>query len=206
MDGVELLRRRRRGVPVGDRLALVFAVGLLVVQALGNNEGATGVEPRGFDAGAAVILAGATALVFTARRAPSVSSLGALALTVVWYQVGYTSGLINVPYLLAFYQLGVTGDRRRQLLVGGVTVAGMLVAMLAAGDESVTSVAAALGWTVAAMLFGEVTHNRQALMAAYEAGPCGPRRSATPRRSAGWPRPGWRSPATSTTCWPTPCR
>lgn len=169
MDGVDLLRHRRRGVPVGDRLALAFAVGLLVVQALGNNEGATGVEPRGFDAGAALLLAGAVGLVVGARRAPGVCALGALAVTVAWYQSGYTSGLINVPCLLAFYQVGLTGDRRRQLLVGGVTVAAMLVAMLAAGDESVTSVAAAVGWTMAAILFGEATHNRRALMAEYEA-------------------------------------
>ena len=165
---MERLRRGRRGLPVGDRLALGFAVALLGVQALANNEGATGVEPRGFDAGAALLLGGAVALVVAGRRAPSVGALGLLALTVAWYRSGYTSGVINVPYLVAFYLVGATGDRRRQLAVGGTAVAVMLVAMLAAGDESVTSVAGAIGWTVAGMLFGEATHSRRALLAEYE--------------------------------------
>ena len=156
-------------VPAGDRVALVFAMALLAVQALGSNEGAVGVSPRGLDEGAALLLGGGFALVVTARRAPGVSALGTLALSVVWYQSGYTSGLMNVPCLLAFYQVGATGDRRRQLTVGGVAVAAMLVAMLAAGEESVTSVAGAVGWTMAAILFGEATHNRRALMAEYEA-------------------------------------
>ncbi len=154
---------------MGDRVALTFALALLVVQALRNNEGASGIDPRGFDAVAALLLAPAVALAVAARWAPARSALGLLALTVTWYQLGYTSGVINVPYLVGFYLLGATGDRRRQLLAGGVAMAAMLVSMLGAGDESVSSVAAAVGWTVSAMLFGEVTHNRRALLAEYEA-------------------------------------
>jgi signal transduction histidine kinase len=156
-------------MPVGDRVALTFVLAVLVVQAVRNNEGASGVEPRGFDVGAVLLLAVGTALAVAARRAPARCALGLLGLTVAWYLIGYTSGLINVPYLVGFYFLGATGDRRRQLLVGGIALSAMLVSMLAAGDESVSSVAAAVGWTMAALLFGEVTHNRRALLAEYEA-------------------------------------
>ncbi|HEX2272328.1 MAG TPA: histidine kinase [Acidimicrobiales bacterium] len=164
-----MLRTSRRGLPLGDRAALTFAFALLVVQALRNNEGASGVDPRGFDGMAALLLAAAVALAVAARWAPARAALGLLALTVAWHQSGYTSGVINVPYLVGFYLLGATGDRRRQLVVGGVAVTAMLVGMIGAGDESVTSVAAAVGWTMAALLFGEVTHNRRALVAEYEA-------------------------------------
>lgn len=154
---------------MGDRVALTFVLALLVVQALRNNEGASGVDPRGFDVGAVLLLAVGAALAVAARWAPAWCALGLLALTVAWYQIGYTSGLINVPYLVGFYFLGATGDRRRQLLAGGITLSALLVGMLAAGDESLSSVAAAVGWTMAALLFGEVTHSRRALLAEYEA-------------------------------------
>jgi signal transduction histidine kinase len=154
---------------VGDRVALTLVLAMLVVQALRNNEGASGVDPRGFDVGAVLLLAVAAALAVAACRAPARCALGLLGLTVAWYLIGYTSGLINVPYLVGFYFLGATGDRRRQLFVGGIALSAMLVGMLAAGDESVSSVAAAVGWTMAALLFGEVTHNRRALLAEYEA-------------------------------------
>ncbi|MDQ4097018.1 MAG: histidine kinase [Actinomycetota bacterium] len=163
------LHHGRRGLPVGDRVALTFALALLAVQALNNNEGARGVDARDFDAGAALVLAGAFALALAARRTPAIAALGVLGLTVVWYTSGYTSGVINVPYLVIYYLLGATGDRQRQLLVGGFAVVVMLVAMLAAGDESVSDAAAAIGWTMAALLFGEASHNRRALFGEYEA-------------------------------------
>jgi hypothetical protein len=39
---------------------------------------------------------------------------------------------------------------------------------LAGGDESISSATAAAGWTVAAILLGEQSHARRALLAHYE--------------------------------------
>lgn len=111
----------------------------------------------------------ASVLAALALRFPATGALGNLVLTLVWYSVGYTSAAIHVPYLVAFYLLGTTGDRRRQFGVGGVAVVGASVAMLVGSDESAVSAASAVGWTLVALVFGELGHSRRALMAEYQA-------------------------------------
>lgn len=150
-----------------DRVALGVAVALVAVQSLSESEPAVGVDPRAFDAGAAALLTGACALVALGRRAPATGALGNLVVTVVWYRMGYLSGLVNVPFLATLYLVGATGDRRRQLLVGGIAVLSSAFAMLGPGNEPLTSTAGAIGWTLAGILFGELTHNRRALLAEY---------------------------------------
>lgn len=80
-----------------DRVALGAAVALLAVQSLSESEPAAGVDRRAFDAGAAALLTVACALVALGRRAPATGALGNLVVTVVWYRMGYLSGLVNVP-------------------------------------------------------------------------------------------------------------
>ena len=130
-------RRPLLGLPVGDLAALAVAFVLVGLQVISGNTGSD--EGRGFDGWAVLLLAGAVALACAGRRAPASAALGSLVLTVAWYLAGYTSGLINVPYLVSFYLLGATGDRRRQYLVGGIAVVSVPVAVLLVGDDSLAS-------------------------------------------------------------------
>jgi len=141
---------------------------LVAIQAVGNTTTESVERARSFDVGALVLLAAACGFVVLGRRAPAVAASGVLLLTLAWYQIGYTNRLVNVPYLVAFYLLGASGDRVKQLIVGGVAVTGSAVGILTS-EEPATSAAAAVGWTLAAILFGELTHSRRALVAEYEA-------------------------------------
>ena len=38
-----------------------------------------------------------------------------IALTVIWYQFGYTHSIVNLLALIAYYRLGLTGDRKREI-------------------------------------------------------------------------------------------
>lgn len=112
---------------------------------------------RALDAGAAVVAGAAFGLAALGVRVPATGALGNLVLTLAWYCFGYTSSIVHVPYLVAFYLLGTTGDRRRQIGVGGIAVVGASVAMVAGSDESAASAASAAGWTLVALLCGELT-------------------------------------------------
>lgn len=153
----------RRRLPVGDRVAVGAISALLLVLVLGNTGSGSESADRPLDFGAAWLLALGTSFAVMARRAPATGALGALAVTISWYAVGYESALVNVPHLAAFYLLGASGDRRRQLLVGGLAVVVTGAAVIAAGEGS-ASVAAAIGWTITPILFGELTYNRRALL------------------------------------------
>jgi signal transduction histidine kinase len=161
------MRGPLRSLPLADRAVFVVVGALVVIASLASRpEGsATG---RGLDVIAVALLAAGVGFAVLAARAAATGALGALAVIMVWYGLGYRSGLINLPFLMAFYLLGATGDRVRQLTVGGLAVALSLIGMLAAGNESVSSAAAAIGWILAAILFGQLTHDRRALIAELE--------------------------------------
>ena len=165
---MNVVRGSPRGLPVGRLVAVAATIALVGLQAAADSAGAYDVNGRGVDVRAALILAAAAGLVWFGRRAPGTAALGNVALTVGWYLAGYTGWLINIPYLISFYLLGATGDRRRQLVVGGSAVSFAAVAMLEAGGESLASAAAVVGWTMAAILLGESIHNRRALLVEYE--------------------------------------
>jgi len=159
-DATAALRRR---LPVGDRVAIGAITVLLVVLLLGSTGSGSESGDRAFDFGAVWLLALGTGFAVMARRAPATGALGTLAVTVAWYSIGYSTSFVNLPHLVAFYLLGVSGDRRKQLLVGGLAVAVTGVATLAAGEPS-SSVAGAVGWTIVPILFGELAFNRRALL------------------------------------------
>ncbi len=164
---MSLMREPLRSLPLADRAVFVVVGVLVVIASLANRvEGsATG---RGLDVLAVALLAVGLGFAALAVRAPATGALGTLVVIMVWYGVGYRSGLINLPFLIAFYLLGATGDRFRQLAVGGLAVALSLIGMLVAGNQSASSAAAAVGWILAAVLFGQVTHDRRALVAELE--------------------------------------
>jgi signal transduction histidine kinase len=161
------MRGPLRSLSLADRAVFVVVGALVVLASLASRpEGsATG---RGLDVIAVALLAAGLGFAALAARAAATGALGTLVVIMVWYGLGYRSGLINLPFLIAFYLLGATGDRVRQLAVGGLAVALSLIGMLAAGNESASSAAAAIGWILAAILFGQVTHDRRALIAELE--------------------------------------
>jgi signal transduction histidine kinase len=159
----------RRGWPTAGWLVAIVAVALLALQSVGQRDLEDATDGRSIDALAALLLAGAASCAIAARRYPATGALATLAFSLTWYAVGYTSSLVNVPHLVAFYFLGASGDRRRQLAVGALAVAGATVGMIGEGGQSTASTASAIGWTVAAVLLGEVMWNRQALLAEYRA-------------------------------------
>jgi signal transduction histidine kinase len=164
---VSVMRGPLRSLPLADRAVFVVVAVLVVIASLANRVEGSGTG-RGLDVLAVALLAAGLGFAALAVRAPATGALGALAVIMVWYGVGYRSGLINLPFLVAFYLLGATGDRVRQLAVGGLAVALSLIGMLVAGNQSASSAAAAVGWILAAVLFGQVTHDRRALVAELE--------------------------------------
>jgi signal transduction histidine kinase len=161
------MRGPLRSLPLADRAVFVVVAVLVVIASLANRVEGPGTG-RGLDVLAVALLAAGLGFAALAVRASATGALGALAVIMVWYGVGYRSGLINLPFLVAFYLLGATGDRVRQLAVGGLAVALSLIGMLVAGNQSASSAAAAVGWILAAVLFGQVTHDRRALVAELE--------------------------------------
>jgi signal transduction histidine kinase len=161
------MRGPLRSLPLADRAVFVVVGALVVLASLASRpEGsATG---RSMDVIAVALLAAGLGFAALATRAAATGALGTLVVIMVWYGLGYRSGLINLPFLIAFYLLGATGDRVRQLAVGSLAVALSLIGMLAAGNESASSAAAAIGWILAAILFGQLTHDRRALIAELE--------------------------------------
>lgn len=152
----------------GDRIAVGAAVLIVVVIAVSGGDAGRAVEGRPVDVVGVALLAVAVGFAALGRFAAATGALGNLALTLVWYRLGYTSPLVHVPYLIAFYELGATGDRRREVGVGAVTIVAIAVAMLTAG-QSTTSAVLAIGWTLAALLFGDAVRSRRDLRAEYEA-------------------------------------
>jgi signal transduction histidine kinase len=150
-----------------DRVALALGLLLLLVLAFPGGEEDAVDASRSFDAGAAALLAAALMLLLVRKRFPGLVVLTIIVLTSVWYLSGYANPLINIPTLIAFYNLGTTGDRRRQIGVGAIAVAMPVVAVLVISPEPVTEVFDAAGYPLIAMLFGEIVHSRRQLLIQY---------------------------------------
>jgi signal transduction histidine kinase len=145
-----------------DRVALGLAAVVIVLAAAStDNPAADGVTERALDGWAALLLVAAGAGLLASRRFPGVAALAVLGVSSVWYGVGYTSGLVNVATLIAFYRLGASEGRRRRFAVSVIAVTALLVGMVAVGDESVQSGLTAAGYVVMAVLFGEFVRNRE---------------------------------------------
>jgi CheY-like chemotaxis protein len=73
--------------------------------------------PQGGDPGGRAV-----ALLAARKRAPALTALAVVGLSILSYSLDYTSRLIDAPTLAAFFTLGTTGDRMREVGVGGVTL------------------------------------------------------------------------------------
>lgn len=149
-----------------DRSAAAAVTLLMALLALSDGAAPTSSD-AGHSLGAVSLLALAAGAAAATWRAPAAGAVATLALTMAWYQVGYSGSLINVPYLVAFYLLGTSGDRLRQGLVGGAAVALAGAATLATSSPAIEAVTA-VGWTVAALVIGELHHSRAVLRAELE--------------------------------------
>src|SRR4030095_6217114 len=148
---VSVMRGPLRSLPLADRAVFVVVGALVVLASLASRPEGSGTG-RSMDVSAVALLAAGLGFAALATRAAATGALGTLVVIMVWYGLGYRSGLINLPFLIAFYLLGATGDRVRQLAVGSLAVVLSLIGMLAAGNESASSAAAAIGWIFVAML------------------------------------------------------
>jgi signal transduction histidine kinase len=144
-----------------DRVALGLAAVVIVLAAASTDNPADGVTERALDGWAALLLVAAGGVVLGSRKFPAIAAVAVLGVSFVWYGVGYTSGLINVATLIAFYRLGGSGRQRRTFAACSAAVATLLVGMVAVGDESVQSALTAAGYIVVAVLFGEFVRTRE---------------------------------------------
>src|SRR5262245_43478503 len=112
------MRGPLRSLPLADR-AVFVVVGVLVIIAsfASRVEGST--AGRGLDMLAVALLAAGLGFAALAMRAAATGALGALAVVMVWYGLGYHSGLIDVPFLFAFYLLWSDGGAGRAVGGGG---------------------------------------------------------------------------------------
>lgn len=147
-----------------DRVALGFAGVVIVLAAASTDNPAAGMSQRDLDGWAALLLVAAGAFLLGTRRFPGTVALAVLGVSFVWYGVGYTSGLVNVATLVAFYCLGTSEGGWRSFAVSGIAVTTLLVGMVVLGDESVREGLTAAGYVVMAVLFGEFVRNRQLLV------------------------------------------
>ena len=147
-----------------DRVALGLAAVVIVLAAASTDNPAAGATRRDLDGWAALLLVAAGLILVGSRRFPGTVALAVLGLSLLWYGVGYTSGLVNVATLMAFYRLGMSEGERRTFAVAAVAVAALLVGMVVIGEESVQSALTAAGYIVMAVLFGEFIRNRQVLV------------------------------------------
>lgn len=121
---------------------------------------------RPLDAIAVGLLVSATALLLAHRRFPGPMALAILALNFWWHAAGYASEAINVPTVLAYFSVGLTGRRPVQWGVGALTAV-LLVGSVAVTGGPWTTLIDAIGWTAAAILLGEVVRSRGELLAHY---------------------------------------
>jgi signal transduction histidine kinase len=145
-------------------VALGLAAVVVVLAGASTDNPGAGATDRDLDGWAALLLVTAGLFLVGSRRFPGSATLAVLGVSLVWYGVGYTSGLINVATLIAFYCLGASEDERRTFAVAGVAVAALLVGMVVFGDESVPSGLTATGYIVMAVLFGEFVRSRRLLV------------------------------------------
>jgi signal transduction histidine kinase len=150
---------------VADRVAVGLGLLVLPIFALSNEP--TGRPTRHVDGLAVVLLVATTALLLLRRRFPGTITLAVTGLGSLWYIHGYTNGVINAVMLVAFYNLGTTGDRKRQIGVGVVALAIPWLNIALFTDIPLTDGIDAVGYPLAAILFGEIVRSRRLLLAEY---------------------------------------
>lgn len=156
------------------RVAVVLVTVLLPLAVLGSEDPPEeGDVSRGLDAVSLGLLAVAVLAMLASRRFPGSAVVVSMVAVSTWYDLGHTSGLITPAVLVVFYQLGYTGDRRRQFGLGLPAISLPLLSNLFSGDSIWDKITSgdwpidAVGWPIAAMLLGELVRNRRLLLDEY---------------------------------------
>ncbi len=152
---------------MADRVALGFAAVVVAVAAASSNEPAADSASRGLDGWAVALVSVALAVTLASRRVPGTAAAVVLVLGFVWYGVGYTSGLINVATLIAFYRLGASEASGPKIAVTASAVAAVLVNVGVFSEAGWSEALTAAGYTVMAVLFGELVRHRRLLLEQY---------------------------------------
>lgn len=152
---------------MADRVALGFAAVVIALAAAASNEPSAESAARDLDGWAVVLLGAALAMTMASRRLPGTVAIVVLVLGFVWYGVGYTSGLINVATLIAFYRLGTSEAPGPKVAVTATAVAAVLVSIGVVADDGWSEALTAAGYTVMAVLFGELVRHRRLLLEQY---------------------------------------
>lgn len=140
---------------------------MLVVFATESDDLASDVAPRTLDRVALLLCAAAGGLVLLRRRFPLTVVVGVLVVAGIWNSRGYTNGVINAAALIAYFTVGETGDRRKQVAALALTTVPLVAYMTVAGAPWWWLVPNT-GWPLAAVLFGELSRSRRALLDAYQ--------------------------------------
>jgi len=144
----------------------LVVVGFLVVE--GRSEPLTRDGPTP-GALAYLILGVASVVLLFRYHAPLLVAGIELAALVLWRDViDYQSRAINIPYLVALYAVAVTGTTRRTVFVGGGIAAFVVGRAVVLGEAWIVA-ATAIGWTISALLFGEIVRARAELAAEAQA-------------------------------------
>jgi signal transduction histidine kinase len=163
-SGVNRQQRAHRR-EIGAVVLYLAAVAILLAEA--RVPGARG-DTRPQDAWAVVLVGVATAVLLVRRRWPVAVAVAVVGIAYLWwFGADYDSRAINIPYLVALYTVAVTGHPRRTVAVGCLIAAGHAVAFLPTGEGlAIQRWFTGLGWTVAALLFGETMRSRSELLEA----------------------------------------
>lgn len=149
---------------LADRVAVALGAVLLGLFVL-STDAPPGDVTHPLDAWAGLLLVAAVAVLAWGRRYPASVAFLLLLLSIAWY-TRYTSRLVDVPTMVGFYLLGTTGDRVRQLAVAGVAAVAVLAG---AGATDLGFAAQSVGFTIAAVLTGELVRSRRLLLEEHEA-------------------------------------
>jgi signal transduction histidine kinase len=158
------LGSEKRGRGEVDAVAVVFTVVLMVLFAFGPDDESASV--RGIDATAVVLFVAAFAALLARRRHPGLVVVAVLVMNFWWHKSGYANEAINVPTVLAFFSVGLTGDRRLQWAVGSITPVVVVIAVGTSGAPW-NALIDAIGWTMAALLLGELVRRRGQVLERY---------------------------------------
>ncbi len=156
--------RRRLALP-DVALWVCAAVALILLTSADASEGSA--ADRDLDGWAFIVLGVSVVMLWWRHRFPTLVVAALFALQFIWHWVGYRSGLINAPTLVALYTLGTFGIGRRQLAMLGAFVVILIGAIVFAAEQSWSEAVDAVGWTVVPVLFGEVVRSRRALLGEY---------------------------------------
>lgn len=164
---VAVRRALRTGWLTADRVVLAAAALIVMVAAALDDQPPATADARDLDVLAVGFLLFGAVLLTASGRFPATVALGTLGVVFVWYGAGYTSSLVNVLPLVAFFRLGAGDGQRRKIGVAAAAAVATLAMMTGVGEEPWGDAVGAVGYLVVATLFGEFVRNRRLVVEEY---------------------------------------